>query len=490
MTPQIVILTLVAYLVLLFAVAYLSGRRADNASFFTARRRNHWSVVAISMISAAMTGVTFISVPGSVAQSHFSYMQMVAGFVVGYITIAYLLIPLFYRLNVVSLYEYLAHRYGESSHITGAVVFLISKMLGASLRIFVVCTVLQLLLFDHYGIPFWANAALMMSVVWLYTQRGGVKSVVWSDVVRTILLVSSVVLSIVFVVRELGITTSEAVSRVAEHPYSQILFLDDIDDSRHFVKQFLAGLFMVIAITGLDQDIMQRVLSSRSVKESQRNMILSVVLQSVVIFMFLVLGVLLYIYAESAGIVAERADNLFAAVATSSSMPIVVGVLFVLGLLSSTYSSAGSALTALTTSFTVDILRATSRYDEVRLGRVRRVVHLVMALVVMAMVVGFDSLSNDSAINTFYMVAGYSYGPLLGLFLFGLLTKRSVRDRFIPIVVVAAPVLTYVVDSVSEQLFGGYQFGFEVLLLNAGVTMVGLYLLSIGRKGDVATEKG
>jgi Na+/proline symporter len=312
--------------------------------------------------------------------------------------------------------------------------------------------------------------------------------VVWSDVVRTLLLVGSVVLSIVFVVRSLGITTSEAVARVAAHPYSQIFFFEDMNDSRHFLKQFLAGVFMVIAITGLDQDIMQRVLSSRSGRESQRNMVLSVVLQSVVIFMFLVLGVLLYIYAESSGVVIEKADNLFAAVATSSSMPLIVGVLFVLGLLASTYSSAGSALTALTTSFTVDILHGTSRYDEVRLGRVRRVVHLVMALVLVVMVVGFESLTSDSAINTFYTVAGYSYGPLLGLFLFGLLTKRSVRDRFIPIVIVAAPLLTFVADHYSEQLFGGYKFGFEVLLLNAAITMVGLYLLSIGNKKSVVSE--
>ena len=482
MTPTIVAITLVAYLALLFAVAYLSGRGADNASFFTARRSSHWGVVAISMVGAAMTGVTFISVPGSVAVSHFSYMQMVLGFIVGYLVIAFVLIPLFYRLNVVSLYEYLAFRFGTNSHSAGAWVFFISKMLGASLRIFVVCTVLQSLLYDHFGVPFWVNAALMMFVVWLYTRRGGVQTVVWSDVLRTLLLVGSIALSIIFVVRSLGISPSEAVARISEHPYSQILFLDDIDDSRHLIKQFLAGLFMVIAITGLDQDLMQRVLSSRTAKESQRNMVISVLLQSVVIFMFLFLGVLLYIYAEGAGIVVERADNLFGAVATSSAMPLVVGVFFVLGLIASTYSSAGSALTALTTSFTVDILRGTSRYDEQRLGRLRRGVHLAMAVVMTLVVVGFELWSSDSAINTFYMVASYSYGPLLGLFLFGLLTRRSVRDRFVPVVVVAAPLLTFVVDYNSESWLGGYKFGFEVLLLNAAITFAGLFMLSLGKK--------
>ena len=304
----------------------------------------------------------------------------------------------------------------------------------------------------------------------------------WSDVLRTLLLVGSIALSIIFVVRSLGISPSEAVARISEHPYSQILFLDDIDDSRHLIKQFLAGVFMVIAITGLDQDLMQRVLSSRTAKESQRNMVISVLLQSVVIFMFLFLGVLLYIYAEGAGIVVERADNLFGAVATSSAMPLVVGVVFVLGLIASTYSSAGSALTALTTSFTVDILRGTSRYDEQRLGRLRRGVHLAMAVVMTLVVVGFELWSSDSAINTFYMVASYSYGPLLGLFLFGLLTRRSVRDRLVPVVVVAAPLLTFVVDYNSESWLGGYKFGFEVLLLNAGVTFLGLFLLSLGKK--------
>ncbi|MBR4850090.1 MAG: sodium:solute symporter [Alistipes sp.] len=482
MSPILIIATIAAYMLVLLLIAHLTGRNADNSGFFTGNRRSPQLIVSLAMIGAAISGVTFVSVPGSVATSNFSYMQMVLGFVVGYVAIAFVLIPIFYRLNVVSLYEYLNIRFGVSSHKTGAWLFFVSKVLGASLRVFVVCTVLQHLIFAHYGIPFWVNAFITMGLVWLYTQQGGVKSVVWVDAFKTVLLVGSVSLCIFYVVRELGFTASETFSAMTSHEYSKTFFLEDFNDGKHFVKQFLAGVFMVIAMTGLDQDLMQKVLSSRSAKESQRNMIVSGTLQAVVIFLFLLLGVLLYIYASHAGIVVEEPDNLFAQVATSKSFPIIVGIVFVLGLISSTYSAAGSALTALTTSFTVDILGGQSRYDEQKLRRVRRWVHISMAVLMSLAIVAFELWSNDSVINLVYGVASYTYGPLLGMFAFGIFTKRQVRDKFIPVVAVLSPVICYILDKNSAAWFGGYHFSFELLILNAAITAFGLYLLSLNYK--------
>ena len=482
MSPIIIIATIAVYMAILLLIAHITGRNADNNGFFTGNRRSPQLVVSLAMIGAAISGVTFVSVPGSVATSNFSYMQMVFGFVVGYIAIAFVLIPIFYRLNVVSLYEYLNIRFGVSSHKTGAWLFFVSKVLGASLRVFVVCTVLQHLIFSHFGIPFWVNAFITMGLVWLYTQQGGVKSVVWVDAFKTILLVGSVSLCIFYVVRELGLTASETFSAMTSHEYSKLFFLEDINDGKHFVKQFLAGVFMVIAMTGLDQDLMQKVLSSRSAKESQRNMIVSGTLQGVVIFLFLMLGVLLYIYAERTNLVFEGGDNLFGAVATSSTFPMIVGIVFVLGLISSTYSAAGSALTALTTSFTVDILGGQSRFDEKRLGKIRRYVHITMAVLMSLAIIAFELWSNDSVINLVYGVASYTYGPLLGMFAFGIFSKRQVRDKFVPIIAILSPIICFVLDKNSEAWFGGYHFSFELLILNAAITAFGLYLASLNVK--------
>lgn len=482
MSPTLIIVTIALYILLLFVVAHLSARNATNGDFFIGSRRSPWLAVVTAMISAAMSGVTFISVPGSVAVNNFSYMQMVLGFIVGYCIIAFVLIPLFYRQNVVSLYEYLNHRYGLRSHSIGAWYFFVSKMLGASLRAFVICAVLQPMLFDRLGVPFTVNALLFMVLVWLYTLRGGVRSLIWTDVLKSLCLVGCVVLSIYLLLDELSMTTLDAVAAIETHPYSKIFFVEDINDTRHFAKQFIAGIFMVVAMTGLDQDIMQHVLSSRTMKQSQRTMICSVFLQSVVILLLLALGVLLYIYSEREGISVERADQLFGAVATSSSFPVVLGVIFVLGLISTTYSSAGSALTALTTSFTVDILRGQSNYKQEQLGVVRVCVHSMMAMIMLALILLFESWSNESVINIVYRVASYTYGPLLGMFAFGVLTKRRVRDRYVGIVAIASPIICFVLNRYSQQLLGGYKFGFELLVLNAALTMVGLFVLSINYK--------
>ena len=477
MTSAAVIATVLGYIAVLFAVAWVSGRRADNAGFFSGNRRTPWYMAAFAMIGAAMSGVTFISVPGSVAVDGFSYMQMVAGFTVGQFVVAFVLIPLFYRLRVVSLYEYLDDRFGVASHRTGAWFFFISKILGAALRVYVVCAVLQLLVFDRYGLPFWFNALITMAFVWLYTQQGGVKSLIWTDSLKTFCLVASLVLSIVFIMRGLDFSFSDTVCEVSSSPMSRIFFFDDPASDRYFWKMFAAGIVLLVCMTGLDQDLMQRNMSCATPRDSQKNIVLTAVSQIVVIFLFLVLGVLLYLYMEHRGLaMPEKTDQVFSLVAVGGGLPLVVGVLFVIGLISSTYSAAGSALTALTTSFTVDILEGTKRYGEARLTRIRRGVHVAMALGMALVILAFGYLADDSVINLVYKVASYTYGPILGMFVFGMFTRLRVRDRWMPLVAVAAPVLSGFLQWWALEAWD-YRIGFELLIYNALFTVIGMLLL-------------
>ena len=470
MTPAAVLATVLGYIAVLFAVAWISGRRADNAGFFTGNRRTPWYMAAFAMIGAAISGVTFISVPGSVAVDSFSYMQMVAGFTVGQFVVAFVLIPLFYRLRVVSLYEYLDDRFGVASHRTGAWFFFISKILGAALRVYVVCAVLQLLVFDRY-------ALITMAFVWLYTQQGGVKSLIWTDSLKTFCLVASLVLSIVFIMRGLDFSFSDTVREVSSSPMSRIFFFDDPASDRYFWKMFAAGIVLLVCMTGLDQDLMQRNMSCATPRDSQKNIVLTAVSQIVVIFLFLVLGVLLYLYMEHRGLaMPEKTDQVFSLVAVGGGLPLVVGVLFVIGLISSTYSAAGSALTALTTSFTVDILEGTKRYGEARLTRIRRGVHVAMALGMALVILAFGYLADDSVINLVYKVASYTYGPILGMFVFGMFTRLRVRDRWMPLVAVAAPVLSGFLQWWALEAWG-YRIGFELLIYNALFTVIGMLLL-------------
>ncbi len=496
-----VIITIVTYIASLFAVAWVSGRRADNSDYFSGGRRSPWVVAMLGMVSAAMSGVTFISIPGSVAVSNFSYLQMVVGFILGYLVIAFVLVPLFYRLNITSLYEYLDRRFGASSHYTGASFFLLSRTLLSALRAYIACTVLQMLVFDYYGIPFAVNAAIFMLLVLLYSRRGGVKTIVWTDTLRTISLVGSLVACIVLIMHSEGLSFGDMFSTVTSHPYSKTLFIEDWNDDRHLVKQLLAGFFMVIAMTGLDQDMMQRTLSCRSMRSAQKNLVTAVLLQAVVITLFLVLGVLLYTYLERAGIRASegspfpmfspdgeavigKADHVFPFVATGGLASLAIGVLFVLGLISSTYSAAGSALTALTTSFIIDILRGGERYDDEQLTKLRNRVNIGFTLLLAALIILFDLLSEQSIIDTFYSVASYTYGPILGMFAFGILSRRRVRDRLMPAIAIISPLLCLLLDLNSERWFGGYRFGFEILVINALVTMVGMALISYDSNKD------
>ena len=477
MTPVAVLITIAPYFLILFTISYIAGRKADNEGFFVGNRKSAWYVVAFAMIGSSISGVTFVSVPGMVGISNFSYLQMVLGFVTGQIIIAFVLIPLFYRMNLVSIYEYLENRFGTSSYKTGAWFFFISKILGAAVRLYLVCLTLQLLVFEPFHMPFIMNVILTVALVWLYTFRGGVKSFIWTDSLKTFCLIVSVVLCIYYISTDLKLSFTEMFSTVSDSALSHMFFFDNVNDKRYFFKQFLAGVFTMIAMTGLDQDMMQRNLSCKNFKDSQKNMITSGISQFFIILLFLMLGVLLYTFTSHQGITnPAKSDELFPMIATGGYFPIIVGILFIIGLISSAYSAAGSALTALTTSFTVDILGIKGKTEDT-VRKTRKKVHVGMAIVMGIVIFIFNLLNNTSVIDAVYILASYTYGPILGLFAFGILTKRQVRDRYIPLVSILSPILCFILQKNSETWFHGYQFSYELLIFNALFTFIGLCFL-------------
>ena len=480
MNPSIILITVVAYFILLFGISWFAGRKADNQGFFVGNRKSKWGIVAIATMGSFISGVTFVSVPGMVGVKNFSYLQMVMGFVVGQFIIAFVLVPLFYRMHLVSVYQYLENRFGIKSYKTGAWFFFISKMLGASVRLFLVCLTLQLLVFEPLHLPFILNVVLTVFLVWLYTFRGGVKSIIWTDVLKSLCLILSVALSIYFIANQLDMNFTQMIKSISDSDMSQVFFFDDANDKRFFWKQFLAGVFTMIATTGLDQDMMQRNLSCQNYRDSQKNMMVSIVAQFFINLLFLMLGVLLYEFAARVGIDATG-DSLFPAVATSSFLPLIVGILFIVGLFSSAYSAAGSALTALTTSFTIDILAADKKIEagnvDNYVARVRKHVHIAMAILMGIVIFIFVLFNNSSVVDAVYVLASYTYGPILGLFAFGILMKKKVRDHYVPLVAILSPILCFILSSNSETLFGGYQFSYELLIFNALFTFLGLCML-------------
>lgn len=476
MSPLVVILTVLAYFAAMFAVSWLSSGASDNRSFFNGGRKTPWWIVAIAMIGAPMSGVTYVSVPGMVGTgASMGYMQMVAGFFIGYVTIAFVLTPVFFKKNMVSVYQYLEDRFGITSHKTGAWFFFISKILGAAVRLYLVCVTLQLMIFTPLRLPFLLNVVISVAIVLLYTFRGGVSSVIWTDTLKTVCMVVSIALAIIFIAKEMGLDFTGLVRTVKDSGYSRIFFFDDVNHPEFFWKQFLAGIFTVIAMTGLDQDMMQRTMASRDARDSQKNLITSGLLQIPVIFLFLCLGALMYIFADAKGI-PETGDSLFPAVAAGGHLPTIIGMLFVIGLVSCAYSAGGSALTALTTSFTVDIIGTKGKSEE-SVTSIRKKIHLLMAVLMGAVIFAFHLLNTTSAIDAVYRLASYTYGPILGMFAFGIFTKRQVRDKWVPVVAVTAPILCLVLQSNSERWFNGYKFSYELLLLNAFFTFIGLCLL-------------
>lgn len=463
-------------------ISWFASRGSNNSTFFNGNRQAPWGLVAFAMIGAAISGVTFISVPGMVAAKGYSYLQMVLGFIVGYFAIAFVLVPIFYRRNLISIYGYLEDRFGKSTYHTGAWFFFVSKMLGAAVRFYVVCVVLQSMVFGPLGIPFAITVVVSILLIWIYTVQGGVKTLIWTDTLKSFCLVASVGLCIYFIAGNLGLNFGEAFSAVTSHSSFKMFYFDDPLAGTYFWKQFLAGIFMAIALNGLDQDMMQRNLACRDSRQSQKNMIVSGITQFFVIALFLILGTMLLIYMDSKGMAhPAKPDDTFAAVVDSPGMPIIVGILFIVGLVSAAYSAAGSALTSLTTSFTVDIMGANRRIDDRRLAITRRLVHLGMSVAMGLVIIAFYYLSNQDAISAVYTLASYTYGPILGLFVFGLACKRPVRDCLVPAVCILAPVLSWVTQWALKE-YCNYTTSFELLLMNAAFTILGLLMLLKPRK--------
>lgn len=481
MNSQLVLLVISAYFLLLFLISWFTSRHVTADTFFTGDRQSPWFLVAFGMIGASLSGVTFISVPGEVGNSNFFYFQVVLGYTLGYFTIAKVLLPLYYRLNLVSIYSYLEDRFGFWSYKTGAFFFILSRALGSSLRLYLVASVLQLILFDPLGVPFWVSVLITVGLIWLYTHRGGIKTVVWTDTLQTFFMLAAVVITIYFIGSELGIKSlGDYISSVAEDSRSEI-FNWDWKAGTNFFKQFISGAFITIVMTGLDQDMMQKNLTCKNIGDAQKNMFWFTIILVVVNLLFLSMGVMLYLYAESKGIpLPTRSDELFPLLA-SQHFSAFAGIVFVLGITAAAYSSADSTLTALTTSFCIDFLQIERKFAPEKRVSIRKKVHIVFTGLMFFMILGFYWLNDQSVINSVFIIAGYTYGPLLGLYSFGLFTKMNVKDRFVPYIAVAAPIITFIISQNSEKWLWGYKFGFEALILNGAFMFLGLYLL---RKKD------
>lgn len=476
LAPSVIILALVLYGAVLLLIGRMTAPRGDNAAFFTGGRRARWYHIWPAMISAAMSGITFVSVPGSVAADGFTYLQMVAGFTIGQLLIAFWLVPLFYRLRLTSIYEYFALRFGRSTHRTCGWFFLLAKLASASLKLSIVCIVLQQLLFEPLGWPYWATTVAIVAVVWGYTRRSGVGAVIRADWVKTTTLLGALVATFWAVWRALDLSFGELCQMIGSSPMARIVCLDDPASDRYLWKMVVAGVVLLLAMTGLDQDLMQRNLACRSVRDAQKNILLTAVSQAVVIAAFLVLGLLLYRYAAVTEMaLPEQPDQLFAAVAVGGGLPAWVGVLFVLGFAAGSFAAGGAALTALTTSAVVD-LNDIKSLDERQLKHLRNRLHACLALGMGLLVIFFGYWADESVINLIYRVAGYTYGPILGLFLFGEWTHRQVHDRKVIFVAVLAPVLSATIQHIAQHCLN-YKIGFELLLLNALLTMLGLWLI-------------
>jgi Na+/proline symporter len=485
LSPETVIIALVGYFVLLLIISHFTSRNATSEDFFIAGRKSPWLLVAVGMIGASLSGVTFISIPGAVGMGglnqSFSYMQVVFGYLVGYLVIGTILLPLYYRLKLTTIYTYLEQRLGWYSYQTGAAFFLLSRLIGASFRLFLVAIVLHEFAFGPLGAPFFVTVLITLLLIYVYTFRGGIKTIVYTDVFQTLAMVSAVVITVLVISSEMGIQGIGGLAGVVrESSFSQVFFTDGgWEDPNNFFKQFFSGALIAIAMTGLDQDMMQKNLSCRNIGEAQKNMLTFSIILVFVNLLFLTLGALLYIYADHVQMEAlPRPDLLFPTIAFQY-LPPVGGLVFVLGLVAAAYSSADSALTALTTSFCVDFLGfEKSDKPEAEKRKVRFAVHNGFALVMLGIIIWFESMHNDAVINGLFKAAGYTYGPLLGLFSFGLLTRRQVRDKWVVWICILSPLLSFVADKFSVQWMGGLNLGFLILALNGMLTFSGLWLIS------------
>ena len=517
-SPGLILSIVIGYFAILMGISWVTSRKSDNTDFFSARRSSPWYLVAFGMIGASLSGVTFVSIPGVVgadgANQQFSYMQVVFGYLAGYMVVAFLLLPLYYRLNLTSIYTYLQKRFGGVSYKVGAIFFLISRIVGASFRLFLVAMVLDEFVLKAYNIPFGVTVFITIFLVWVYTYRAGIKTVVWTDTIQTAAMLIAVGVTIYYILDSFnGASLTEMWGLIESEDLGQVFFFEDgWSDPNNFFKQFFSGMFITIVMTGLDQDMMQKNLTCRTLRDAQKNMLVFSIILIIVNFMFLYLGASLAVFIQDIDIPGTMVanDKLYPTVALQY-LPEIVGIFFIIGLIAAAYSSADSALTALTTSFCVDILgldegkdnkivieknldesvlddmlleeipQTPKDHDANKDIRTRKIVHIIFAVILGLVILGFAAINDQSVINQLFKVAGYTYGPLLGLYAFGLFTKLKIADVFVPVVCIVAPVLTFIINLYSETLLFGYKFGFELLLVNGLLTFIGLLILTQGR---------
>ncbi len=465
------------YFAFLMLIAHLTAKKASNQDYFIGSRQSPWPVVAFGMIGASLSGVTFISVPGWVGGSQFSYFQMVLGYILGYVVVAQVLLPLYYRGGYTTIYTYLKERFGWHAHKTGSAFFLLSRLVGCAFRLYLVALILHTFMLSHFGLPFWLTALISIAMIWAYTVKGGIKTIVWSDTLQTTFMIIAALGALLFLASNLGecFSVGSGLQQMMDSSFSQIFFFNDgWADSQNFYKQFLSGILIVIVMTGLDQDMMQKNLSCKNLRASQKNMYVFVVILVAVNFLFLLVGAGLYLYADAFQIaLPDKADLLFPTIALNH-FPVELAIVFVLGLLASAYSSADSALTSLTTSFYHDILDRDENQDP----RQRQLIHLGFSLLVVTLVVVFYYLMQTNAIDALLKAASYTYGPLLGMFAFGIFSKRHPNDHLIPWIAITAPILSWLLANYGTAWLGGYQFGYEILLINGTVVYLGMLLTS------------
>lgn len=499
MTILIVSSVLIIYFLVLLLISYLTSKSDSNESFFIGDRKSPWYIVAFGMIGASLSGITFISIPGSVAKfsselglvpsDQFSYMQMVFGYFFGYIIVAFVLLPIYYKINLTSIYGYLKERFGSWSYKTGSAFFLLSRLTGASIRLLLVSSVLQLILFDEIGIPFELTVVTSVLLIWIYTNRGGIKTIIWTDTLQTFFMLAAVITTVYLIGDNLNLKEKTGfINEINQSGFSKIFYFENWHDSNYFWKHFLGGIFITIGMTGLDQDMMQKNLSCKNLKSAQLNMVSFAGVLIIVNLIFLVLGALLFMYFEQTGVGSNvlkvsnpRTDLLFAEIAKNGSLGASVGVLFLLGLIAAAYSSADSALTSLTTSFSIDFLNIETKPIE-KQPKIRKVAHLIMSLVLILIIIFLRRFSNDSAIWMLIKLAGFTYGPLIGLFFFGILTKRNLNDKLVPFVSVIVPIIVatiwYIHGQGKIQWLGTYEFGAELIIYNSLLSFGSLFLIS------------
>jgi SSS family transporter len=499
MTIQLVSAVLTIYFLVLLLISYLTSKSDSNESFFIGDRKSPWYIVAFGMIGASLSGITFISIPGSVAKfsselglvpsDQFSYMQMVFGYFFGYIIVAFVLLPIYYKINLTSIYGYLKERFGSWSYKTGSAFFLLSRLTGASIRLLLVSSVLQLILFDEIGIPFELTVVTSVLLIWIYTNRGGIKTIIWTDTLQTFFMLAAVITTVYLIGDNLNLKEKTGfINEINQSGFSKIFYFENWHDSNYFWKHFLGGIFITIGMTGLDQDMMQKNLSCKNLQSAQLNMVSFAGVLIIVNLIFLVLGALLFMYFEQTDVGSNvlkvsnpRTDLLFAEIAKNGSLGVSVGVLFLLGLIAAAYSSADSALTSLTTSFSIDFLNIETKPIE-KQPKIRKVAHLIMSLVLILIIIFLRRFSNDSAIWMLIKLAGFTYGPLIGLFFFGILTKRNLNDKLVPLVSIIVPIIVatiwYIHGQGKIQWLGTYEFGAELIIYNSLLSFGSLFLIS------------